>query len=50
MVTGESDDQEMKRGIYWGKYAIVFVTPEILITSKRWRKLSLVISMYVSSC
>ena len=38
IVTGESDDEDVKRGVYGGKYDVVFFTPEILINSKRWRK------------
>lgn len=37
LVTGESDDKEVKKGIHAGKYDIVFFTPELLIGSKRWR-------------
>ena len=38
IVTGESDDKETNKGILEGKYDIVFFTPELLISKKRWRK------------
>jgi superfamily II DNA helicase RecQ len=30
IVTSESDDEDVKRGIHGGKYSVVFFTPEIL--------------------
>ncbi len=39
LVTGTSEDKEIKKGIHGGKYDIVFFTPELLITSARWRRL-----------
>ena len=38
VVTRESDDKEIKKGIHGGKYDIVFFTPKSLINSKRWRE------------
>ena len=37
-MTGESNDKETNKGILEGKYDIVFFTPELLISKKRWRK------------
>ena len=37
LVTGISDDEEMKKGVRAGRYDIVLFTPELLINSKRWR-------------
>ena len=36
-VTGQSEDEEMKYGVQRGKYQLVFFTPELLITSRRWQ-------------
>ena len=38
LVTGEYCDKQVKRDVCAGKYEIVFFTPEMLIRSKRWRK------------
>lgn len=37
-VTGESGNEEMKRGVSVGAYKLVFFTPELLMDNKRWRK------------
>ena len=37
-MTGEDDNAEMKRGVHAGKYELVFFTPELLIDSRRWRR------------
>jgi ATP-dependent DNA helicase RecQ len=38
LVSEESCDKQVKRDVYAGKYEVVFFTPEVLIRSKRWRK------------
>ena len=38
-VTGEDGNEEMKKGMHAGRYQLVFFTPELLIDSKRWRKM-----------
>ena len=35
---GQDENHEMKQRIKGGKYSLVFFTPELLITSRRWRK------------
>lgn len=36
-VMGETDEG-VKQGIHGGRYDVVFFTPELLITSSRWRR------------
>jgi len=38
-VTGEDGNEEMKKRVYAGRYQLVYFTPEVLIESKRWRKM-----------
>lgn len=37
-VTGEDGSDGMKWGVHQGVYPLVFFTPELLISSARWRK------------
>ena len=37
-ITGQSENEDMKRGVHKGVYRLVYFTPELLITSRRWRK------------
>ena len=37
--TGEDGNEEMKKGVHAGQFQLVFFTPELLIDSKRWRKM-----------
>ena len=37
-VTGQSENEDMKQGVYKRVYRLVFFTPELLIMNRRWRK------------
>ena len=37
-VSGEMTDRTILDGVAWGLYQLVFFTPEMLITNKRWRR------------
>ena len=37
-VTGQSEKEDMKRAVQQGIYRLVFFSPELLITSRRWGK------------
>lgn len=39
LITGESCNKKVKRGVRAGKYDVVFFTPELLINCKRWRSM-----------
>lgn len=38
-ITGEATDTSVKDGVTKGAYQLVFFTPEMIITNKRWRKM-----------
>ena len=38
-ITGEQDNDDVKRGVCEGHYQIVFFTPEILVFNQKWRQL-----------
>ncbi len=38
-ITGEHDDEEVKKGIAKGLYQLVYFTPEMLLGNKKWRQM-----------
>ena len=38
-VTGGGEDTSMMKGVHAGEYQLVFITPELLLDSKRWRSM-----------
>ena len=36
-VTGENTDEKVMLGVQRGDYCLVFFTPELLITNRKWR-------------
>ena len=37
-ISGEPSSERMKEGVSRGAYQLVFFTPELIVTNKRWRK------------
>ena len=38
-ITGEQDDEEVKKGVVGGYFQLVFFTPEVLLLTCHWRQL-----------
>lgn len=40
-ISGEQDDEAVKEGAVQGSYQVIYFTPELLLESKKWRKVLL---------
>ncbi len=38
-VSGEQDDERMRKDVIKGAYQIVYFTPEMILASRRWREM-----------
>ena len=38
-ITGEQDDERVRKGVVNGFFQVIFFTPEILLNNKQWRQL-----------
>lgn len=40
-ISGEQEDEEVKEGVVRGMFQVVYFTPEMLLSNKKWRRMLL---------
>ncbi len=38
-ISGEKDNESVKKDVVKGRYQIVYFTPEMILTNRRWREM-----------